>query len=362
MRRGCPIAVVVAAALLCAPAPAMAGAAPFATAPALYAHVAELSQVAELLGRGPSPLDRRRAPSFSVLRFENRDGYVITVLASRQTVALRVARRYSGDQRPRRALSTTYLAHGRATPTSIEASFGDRGRISLRFKPAGRGLRANRKAGCRRAGGFPIARFGYFVGVLRFRGEDGYISATVHRVRGGAFSLAALLACLLGKGSAGRSVVPPSAHLPFDLRPFGVGSRRYGGPPGAPGVDTHPGRRPRRTALVSDLKLPISRTVFAALGRESARARFLAFEAGSEGSVAIARIALASAPPSAFTSNDSLSRAMVSPPPPFSGTAAFDHGPGREKSWTGTLAVSFLGKPRVPLAGEPFQALLARNW
>jgi hypothetical protein len=359
VRRARAIAGIAAAALLCASPAAVAST---AAAPALFSHVAELNQVAELLGRRAGPLDRRRGPSFSVLRFENHDGYVISVVGSGQTVALRVARDYSRDHRPRRALSTTYLAHGRATPTSIEASFGDRGRISLHFKPVGRGLRANRRAGCKRAGGFPIARLGYFVGVLRFRGEDGYTSATVRRVRGGSFSLAALLACLLGKGSSGRRVVPPSASLPFDLRPFGIGPRRYGGPPEAPGVGTHPGRRPQRTVLVSDLKLPVSRTVFAALGREPARARFLAFEAASEGSIGIARIALTSAAASTFTSDDSLLRAAVSPPPPFAGTAAFDHGPGREKSWSGTLAVSFLGKPRVPLSGTPFQARLARNW
>lgn len=359
MRHARAIAGLLAAAFLCASPAALASP---AAAPALYSHVAELSQVAELLGRRSSPLDPRRGPSFSVLRFKNHDGYVISVVGSGQTVALRVARDYSRDHRPRRVLSTTYLAHGRATPTSIEASFGDRGRISLHFKPVGRGLRANRKAGCKRAGGFPVARLGHFVGVLRFRGEDGYTSATVHRVRGGSFSLAALLACLLGKGSSGRSAALPSASLPFDLRPLGIGPRRYGGPPEAPGVGTHPSRRPPHTVLISDLKLPVSRTVFAALGRESGRARFLAFEAGSEGSIGIARIALASAPASTFTFEDSLSRAAVSPPLPFAGTAAFDHGPGREKSWAGTLAVSFLGKPRVPLTGAPFQALLARNW
>ncbi|HET8862395.1 MAG TPA: hypothetical protein VFM94_04000, partial [Solirubrobacterales bacterium] len=252
MRRVLAIAAVAATALLCA---SPAAAASIAAAPALYSHVAELDQVAELLGRGASPLDRRRGPSFSVLRFKNHEGYVISVVGSRQTVALRVARDYSRDHRPRRALSTTYLAHGRATPTSIEASFGDRGRISLRFKPVGRGLRASRKAGCKRVDGFPVARLGYFVGVLRFRGENGYTSATVHRVRGGSFSLAALLACLLGKGSSGRSAMPQSTALPVDLSRFGIGPRRYGTPPKAHGVDTHPSRRPRRTILVSDLKL-----------------------------------------------------------------------------------------------------------
>src|ERR1044072_8884280 len=74
-----------------------------------------------------------------------------------------------------------YLAHGKATPTSIEASFGDLGRISLRLRPSGRELHATRRAGCKRPHGLPIARIGLFVGELRFRGEDGYNSARAPR-------------------------------------------------------------------------------------------------------------------------------------------------------------------------------------
>jgi hypothetical protein len=362
MKRSCAIAGIATAALLCAAPAYAASVAPPAAASALYAHVAELDQVAELLGRRSSQVDPRRDPSFTVLRFENHDGYVISVLASRQTVALRVARHYGRGNGPRRALSTTYLAHGRATPTSIEASFGGRGRIALRFRPAGRGLRATRKAGCKRVGGFPIARRGVFVGELRFRGEDGYTSARVHRVRGGSFNLAALLACLLGSGPPGRNALLPSATLPTDLRPFEIGARRFGAAPTTPGVRTHPSRRPKRTVLVSADKLPLSRTVFAALKRDSGRAHFLAFDAGSEGSIGIARIALTSAPGSAFTSDESLSKAAVAPPAPFAGTAAFDHGPGDAKSWSGSLGVSFLGKPRVPLTGSPFETLLVKSW
>jgi len=362
MRRSCAIAAGAATLLLCASPAAVASPTAPAAAPALYSQVAQFNQVAELLGRRSSPFGLRRDPSFSVLRFENHDGYVISVVASRQTVALRVARDYGRGAGPRRALSTTYLAHGKATPTSIEANFGDRGRISLRFKPLGRGLRATRKAGCKRVAGFPIARLGFFVGELRFRGEDGYTSARIHRVRGGSFSLAALLDCLLRGGPPGRNALLPSATLPMDLRPFGIGTRRFGAAPGTPEVDTHPSRRPKRTVLLSNQKLPVSRTVFAAAKRDSGRARFLAFDAGSEGSIAIARIALASGSESAFTSDDSLAKADVAPPAPFAGTASFDHGPGGEKSWTGSLAVSFLGKPRVPLTGSPFETLLVRSW
>ena len=64
---------------------------------------------------------------------------------------------------------------------------------------------------------------------------------------------------------------------------------------------------------------------------------------------------------SAFGSDDILSSATVAPPPPFSGTGTFGHGPGG-KSWDGSLVVSFLGAPRVPLTGPSFAAWLARGF
>jgi hypothetical protein len=367
MNRRWAVLGLIAGALLCATPAAAANTPPAVTAPALFSQVSELDQIAELAGRRSSQSRSRRNPSFSVLSFKNRDGYVISVLASQQTVALRVARDYGGrnrrGDRPRRALSTIYLAHGRATPNSIEASFGDRGRISLRFQPSGRDVRASRKAGCKRAGGVPIARLGFFVGELRFRGEDGYTSARVHRARGGSIDLAELLRCLIGGGPSARDASLPSPALPIDLRPFGIGAHRYAkGAADPPGVPTHPSHRPERTILVSDQKLPIARTVFAALKRDSGQARFLGLETSTEGSIGIVRLAFATADGSSFTSDDSLAKAAVDPPPPFSGTASFDHGPGSAKSWTGSLTVSFLGKRHVPLAGPPFEAQLLQGF
>jgi hypothetical protein len=366
MSRRWAILGLVAGALLCGTPAAVADASSAVTAPALFSQVSELDQIAELLGRRSKRPRLRPNPSLSVLSFKSHDGYVISVFASQQTVALRVARDYGRKNRrgnrPRQALSTTYLAHGRATPDSIEASFGDRGRISLRFRPTGRDVRASRKAGCKRVGGLPVARLGFFVGELRFLGEDGYTSARVHRVRGGSINLAALLACLIGSGPAGRNALLPSATLPIDLRPFGIGAHRYGSAPSSPGAPTHPSRRPKRTVLVSDHKLPLAQTVFAALGRDSGPARFLGLETSTEGSIGIIRLAFTTADGSSFTSDDSLAKAAVDPPPPFAGTASFDHGPGNVKSWAGSLAVSFLGKPRVPLAGPPFEARLVRGF
>jgi hypothetical protein len=352
----------IAVALFCASPAAAAGTSSPAAAPALFSRVSALNQVSELLGQRSSPVGPRRGLSFSLLRFKNHDGYTISILGSRQTVALRVARDFGRGHRPRVALSTTYLAHGKASPTSIEASFGDLGRISLRFRPDGRSVRATRNAGCKRSNGLPIARIGFFVGELRFRGEDGYTAARVHRVRGGSIDLAALIRCLLrGRSSSGRGALLPSATLPIDLRPFEIGAHRFGSGP-TPGVRTHPGDRPKRTILFSEHQLALSRTIFAAQTRESERARFLAFETSTEGSIGVARIALAAARESAFSSNDQLSKAVVAPPAPFAGKAVFDHGPGDTKSWTGSLNVSFLGASHLPLAGSPFEAQLMRSW
>jgi len=348
--------------LLCA-VPAAAAEMPSpATAPALFSQVSGLNQISELLGRPSRSPDPRRGPSFSLIRFKNHDGYTISVLASRQTIALRVARDFGRDHRPRQALTTTYLAHGRATPTSIEASFGDLGRISLRFRPSGRELHATQRAGCKRPHGLPIARVGLFVGELRFRGEDGYTSARAHRVHGGSIDLRSLIRCLLSGRSSDRSALLPSTTLPIDLRPFGIGADRLGAKPGTPGAQIQPSDRPRSTILFSDYKLPLARTIFAAATRGSGRTHFLAFEASSEGSIGIARIALATAKQGAFSSDDSLSRATVAPPVPFTGTASFEHGSGSSKSWTGSLAVSFLGEPHLPLAGAPFEAQLVRGF
>ncbi len=54
-------------------------------------------------------------------------------------------------------------------------------------------------------------------------------------------------------------------------------------------------------------------------------------------------------------------RAKVLPPEPFSGTATYRKEAGSPPGWSGDLAVRFLGKGIVPLAGEGFRATLCRN-
>jgi hypothetical protein len=356
------LAVAAVTTFLCAPASAAAAA---RTPPAstLLARVTRPRDELNLLGQssGASSLLGRAAAS--ELKFTNRDGYEFTLVAFGQTVALSVSNGHHGKlaAAARRFSTTTYLAHGRTTPTSIRASFGERGRIALRFQPSGRELHASRHAGCRRPSGSVIARLGLFIGELRFDGEDGYTSAEVHRVHGGSVDLAALVSCRPGgalPGSAGLSALPrlsgPASRAAVSLP--------YGGGPTSPAVPTHPSRGPKRTVLLASLKLPLSRTVFGAQLRGKGQVRFLAAEEAGGGQVGIFRLAGASAPASAFVFDDSLADAAVAPPPPFSGSGVFKHGIGAEKSWTGSLAVSFLGAPQVPLTGSPFRTQLFRGW
>jgi hypothetical protein len=345
------------AALLCA-APGAAAEAP-PSAPALLAGISRLNDQLALMGQGSTTLGLPRNLALSEIRFENRDGYGIAVVAFGQTVALSVSRRQ--DKSRGRVSTTTYLAHGKVTPSSIAASFGDRGRIAVRFQPSDRALKATRDAGCRNPGGGILARIGVFAGELNFRGEDGYTSAEVHRVRGRSVDFGALIACPLG-AALSRDAVLPAPKSPLGLRLPGLVAELRGTSQRTPGVRTHPSDGPKSTTLLASSKSALSRTAFAVQEKGGRRAHFIAVDESSEGSVGILRTVFARGGPATFAFDDSLSRATAAPPPPFSGTGALEHGPGDVKSWTGSLAVSFLGAPHMPLTGSPFDARLAQGW
>jgi hypothetical protein len=346
-------------AILCAAQTAAAEPPP--SAPALLAGVTQLNDNLSLLGQGSTSVGLPRNRALSELRFENSDGYTIGVVAFGQTVALSVTHGHGSRKGRRRISTTTYFAHGKVTPTSIAASFGDRGQIAVRFLPSGRKVRATRKAGCIRSSDGILAYLGVFSGDLRFQGEGGFTTAAVHRTRGRSVDLAALLACLYGGPPGGRAELPPP-RSPLGLRLPGLVGAGLRTAASAPGVRTHPSTHPKSTTLLADSKAALSRTIFAAQVRGKGRTHFVAVEQASEGSIGIMRLVFARGAPSRFGFEDTLAAAAVSPPPPFSGTGTLERGPGDAKSWTGSLAVSFLGAPRVPLTGSPFDARLARGW
>jgi hypothetical protein len=335
--------------------PAAAADAP--SAQRLLAHVDRLSWELGLPLEEPGSLNLRSIDSLSEIRLVNDDGYSIRIVAFGQTVALSVIRHSRS-----RTATTTYLAHGRVTPTSIAASFAARGRVKLRFQrstvPPGNTLLSD----CGSHGGRPVLRDGLFVGGVRFRGEGGYTSAEAHRARGISIDLDALTACLRHRfhDSGRRMERVPHSLLGTMLAPAASDDRQAPEPPGVP---TRPSMRPPRTILFAERKLPLSRTVFAALaGTRGRDARYVAAETTSEGAIGVIRFVTAKAPPSTFAFDDTLSSARVVPPLPFAGKGIFDHGPGSEKSWTGSLSVSFLGAPHVPLTGTPFGTVLGQEF
>jgi hypothetical protein len=355
VRRRVAIAAVAAVAALLCVQPADAASKPVATS--FFSGLSHLNDDLALLGQPSNPLDLPDKQIVSELRFVNHDGYTISLVALEQTVALTVVHR-NGKRRPS---ITTYLAHGKVTPNSIEASFADRGHVALRFRPSGRKIHASRRAGCRRSSDHVIGRVGLFVGELRFRGEGGYTSAEVHRVHGGSIDFTALIACVLGIPPR-PDISLPRPKLPLGLDGLGLeaSTRKTGSGPS--GVPTHPSGGPKPTVLIAESKSPLSRTIFAAQTHGQGRVRFLAMQASSEGSIGVLRLVSAPAPLSAFAVDDTLASAGVKPPAPFKGKASLEHGPSGAKSWTGSLSVSFLGAPHVPLTGSPFQTLLGRGF
>jgi hypothetical protein len=346
MRRLVPaLASALCLALLVA-SPAFAGPRPRPAA-RLRDEVARIDRELQLLGRTSGPPGLPRHGVVVRAGFENRDGYDISVLAYGQTVVLGVSRGHGiFDSR-----ASLYLAHGKVTPTSVRASFAGRGSVVLRLRPGGRVLRLPGGLGCRQPASGVVGRSGVYVGRVSFNGEAGFTSVDAHRVPGAAIDVGALTACL--GPLVGRAALPATG--------VAMTGAAYAVPP-VPGTPTHPTPGPKPTALSTDAKLPLSRTVFVAEGHGTNPPFFLAASQSSEGALGIARYVVAEGAPASFSFDDSLSRASVTPPPPFSGTATFEHGLGGARSWSGSLAVSFLGMPRVPLTGPEFAVALARGF
>lgn len=82
--------------------------------------------------------------------------------------------------------SATYRAFGTVTASSMKASFGHLGKLSLHFHPSGEVRRVKISKRClKKRPPLVTARLGTFVGTIRFRGEGGYTKVSAHRAVGG---------------------------------------------------------------------------------------------------------------------------------------------------------------------------------
>lgn len=256
------------------------------------------------------------------------DGYRITVGGYDATAAVTVAK---PDPSHGRYAWSTYVARGKVSPTAIHAGFGALGRVDMRFHQSGPVTYGRRHHHCVGADRYKIRR-GVFVGSVRFRGEGGYVSAKVHRVKG--------------------KVLTPRFLTCFDSL-----FEELEGGGGRHGVKS----RPKVTRLYSFLRSGLT-AMFLSAAERGGKARFVAEMEQTVGSLGVIRGVLVRASPATFAASSTLSSAGITPPPPFSGSGVFQRGPTGKKSLAGSLAVSFLGAPNVPLTDPRFKTQLTRSW
>lgn len=212
-------------------------------------------------------------------------------------------------------LQTNYSVRAEAGP-GIHAAFGSLGRLDVSFERQKKTVE-QREPGCRW-----IYEEGVFRGAFHFVGEGGYVTSDAVNPQGSMIRL-------------------PNGFCGFlddrRARPFlGLEQR-----------------------LLQARTREAGRVVSFGASQEKF-VRLVSFNASLQervDGVNIDRSAETHAHKSAFTSTGT-SRASVRPPEPFSGTALFRDPAHQPASWTGSLSVSFLGAPDIPLAGEAFKAKL----
>lgn len=243
------------------------------------------------------------------LALGKRGKYEVAVTANHRQVVLTVYRGLS---------LTSYVAKGHVSGHSIRAKFGDLGGMAVHFKSSGKTKRDSPPPGCK---GKPSIKYlGTYVGRISFTGEHGYVDLSARRARG-TWRAAVKWNCKRKRASEASK----DDRLRRGVSAFAVST---------------PGRG----------------TFFAALRREE-EASFSSFLVGireQRGSLRIERVGIAIGDPYDYDFNESHTVAIVDPPFPFNGTAAFNREIDGSASWTGTLSVLLPGTKKVPLTGSSF--------
>lgn len=204
-----------------------------------------------------------------------------------------------------------YRAPAKVTETSVQADFGPFGEVFLSMRGSGREKTAHIR--CSRGDKYPYET-GVWEGVVRFRGEGGYVEREATRV-----PVLPYVTSYCGSGS-------------------GRGESRGGEGPGARllGVSFAHGRA---------LSFQVNKN------RSRGRALFDATIKERRDRVRIYRFADGWLPASAFRYDPDLRTAELSPPAPFSGSATLTRARNSiTPLWGGDLAIEFPGR-KVFLAG-----------
>jgi hypothetical protein len=271
-------------------------------------------------------------------RFElkARHGYKVTVVGEGNIVALEVTKPLPhGKENPLEKLVgskqavTAYVTRGTVTQHRIAASFGQLGKVDVRFRPSGRVVESRPGRRCHGADHF-TSRLGVFVGGVRFDGENHYVAVRSHRAKGRVRAPLHLHCASLPRGVRSDRRARPVPHHEAFSPTFLTATRRHG------------------VSSVELIALGIGgTTLFAAISEEGL------------GSMARIRFALTTTQSKkAVVFNDALTEANIAPPAPFQGKGTYSAAPDGTTTWTGPLSISFPGTPRLSLTGEDFEAKL----
>jgi hypothetical protein len=260
----------------------------------------------------PVPPVRSYRAGFQV---EAAGGYEVGVSTFGSSVILVVSREHAKS-----FSETLYLARGVATPDRLQATFGQFGKVKMRFREAS----AHRVCD----GPFELTRHkGVWVGNLRFKGEGGYVSVRLHRAVGG---------ILEPIGLSG----PCIRNLRHRRHSHGGGSHHFNSP----------------AALFAQSREGVDTTSVLALEFFGVSG-VLATHEESRGKLAILRAALVYTHP-AFRVNETATAAKLAPPGPFHGSGHYRAAPDGTYTWSGGLSANFPGAPRFPLTGPQFKVFL----
>lgn len=262
-------------------------------------------------------------------------GYHLAVTGTGDTVMVEVGSPRSlhlaslGENQFTSLKLTAYAARGTVTRNRIVASFGEFGRIDVRFHPSGKAVALPAKEHCLGVDHRTRQR-GMYVGEIRFEGEHRYVAVRTHR-------------------AAGRVSDPLRLHC-FSDRTQALASER------ARTVNPVSVGRSRSFLWASWRHAVDSTELYVEPDRHRLFTR--AFVEESLGRMAEFHFALAVSRRQIFRFDNALTRATLAPPAPFHGKATYEAAPDGSKSWTGSLSVSFPGAPHWPLTGEQFKVSL----
>jgi hypothetical protein len=223
------------------------------------------------------------------------------------------------------AAATYEVKGGLTADNGIEAKFPGVGRVSVKFKPSGPARKVHRRD-CK--GRDELVRRGVFRGTIGFEGEGGFTKVEAGSARGTVLESFKQV-CNVGSGGV---------HIDSEFSLLAAAAKH-----GSEDLDFS------ASTLVSHSKPKFAiATIDVNLGSE----RHGMSVNKSVSSLAHVNLLKLTGP------DGRLQSALVTPPPPFTGTGSFELTSKTSATWTGTLSVEFPGIGPLSLAGPEFTSTL----